>query len=75
LDGAKKVNGRKRHLLVDTLGLVCKAHVTPPISATVTARPGCCAAWTGGGFPACGTAGWTRATAASSWRRSSRPSG
>ncbi len=28
-DGAKKVSGRKRHLLVDTLGLVCKAHVTP----------------------------------------------
>jgi putative transposase len=27
-DGAKKVNGRKRHLLVDTLGLVCKVHVT-----------------------------------------------
>ena len=23
------MNGRKRHLLVDTLGLVCKAHVTP----------------------------------------------
>jgi putative transposase len=23
------VNGRKRHLLVDTSGLVCKAHVTP----------------------------------------------
>ncbi len=28
-DGAKKLNGRKRHLLVDTLGLVCKAHITP----------------------------------------------
>jgi putative transposase len=28
-DGAKKLNGRKRHLLVDTLGLVGKAHVTP----------------------------------------------
>jgi transposase len=28
-DGAKKLNGRKRHLLVDTLGLVCKVHVTP----------------------------------------------
>jgi putative transposase len=28
-DGAKKLSGRKRHLLVDTLGLVCKAHVTP----------------------------------------------
>jgi putative transposase len=27
-DGAKKVNGRKRHLLVDTLGLVCKVEVT-----------------------------------------------
>jgi putative transposase len=27
-DGAKKVNGRKRHLLVDTLGLVCKVGVT-----------------------------------------------
>jgi putative transposase len=26
-DGAKKVNGRKRHLLVDTLGLVLKAKV------------------------------------------------
>ena len=28
-DGAKKLNGRKRHLLVDTLGLICKVHVTP----------------------------------------------
>jgi putative transposase len=27
-DGAKRVNGRKRHLLVDTLGLVCKVQVT-----------------------------------------------
>jgi Transposase DDE domain len=27
-DGAKKLNGRKRHLLVDTLGLVCKVLVT-----------------------------------------------
>jgi transposase len=27
-DGAKKVNGRKRHLLVDTLGIVLKVHVT-----------------------------------------------
>jgi putative transposase len=31
------VNGRKRHLLVDTLGLVCKAHVTP---ADVSDRDG-----------------------------------
>ena len=27
-DGAKKVNGRKRHLLTDTCGIVLKAHVT-----------------------------------------------
>jgi putative transposase len=27
-DGAKRLNGRKRHLLVDTLGLVRKVHVT-----------------------------------------------
>jgi putative transposase len=27
-DGAKRVNGRKRHLLVDTLGLVIKVHMT-----------------------------------------------
>jgi putative transposase len=31
------VSGRKRHLLVDTLGLVCKAHVTP---ADVSDRDG-----------------------------------
>lgn len=28
-DGAKKINGRKRFLLTDTLGLVLKVHVTP----------------------------------------------
>src|SRR5262249_42013569 len=28
-DGAKKINGRKRHLIVDTLGLVLKAVVHP----------------------------------------------
>jgi putative transposase len=27
-DGAKRLNGRKRHLLVDTLGLICKLQVT-----------------------------------------------
>ena len=26
-DGAKRLNGRKRHLLVDALGLICKVHV------------------------------------------------
>jgi putative transposase len=28
-DGAKKINGRKRFILTDTLGLVLKVHVTP----------------------------------------------
>jgi putative transposase len=36
-DGAKKVGGRKRHILVDTLGLLLKAHVH---AANVTGRDG-----------------------------------
>lgn len=36
-DGGKKLNGRKRHLLVDTLGFVLKAHVH---SAAVPDREG-----------------------------------
>ena len=36
-DGAKKVGGRKRHILVDTLGLLLKAHVH---AADVTDRDG-----------------------------------
>ena len=36
-DGAKKVSGRKRHLLVDTIGLVLKVHVHP---ANVADRDG-----------------------------------
>ena len=36
-DGAKKVNGRKRHLLVDTLGLLLAVHVSP---ANVSDRDG-----------------------------------
>ena len=39
-DGAKKVNGRKRHVLVDTLGLLLKARVTP---ADVSDRAGAAA--------------------------------
>ena len=36
-DGAKKVNGRKRHLLVDSLGLLLAVHVT---AADVSDRDG-----------------------------------
>jgi hypothetical protein len=57
--------GRKRHLPVDTLGLICKAHVTPT-PATVTAPWGCLGAWTAAASPGCGMAGPTRATAAPS---------
>jgi putative transposase len=35
--GAKKVGGRKRHILVDTLGLLLKAHVH---AADITDRDG-----------------------------------
>ena len=36
-DAGKKVNGRKRHLLTDTLGLPLRLAVHPPASRTVTA--------------------------------------
>ncbi len=36
-DAAKRINGRKRHLLVDTLGLLLGIHVTP---ASATEREG-----------------------------------
>ena len=36
-DGAKKIGGRKRHILVDTLGLLLKAHVH---AANITDRDG-----------------------------------
>ncbi|WP_434974869.1 transposase [Streptosporangium saharense] len=54
-DGAKKVNGHKRHLLVDTLGIVCKAHVS---AANIGDRDGAAVLLTGldASFPhlACG---------------------
>ena len=61
-DGGKKVKGRKRHLLVDTEGLVLKAKVH---SAKVMDYEGIktllCGGRTGN-FPASLTCGWTRAT-------------
>jgi putative transposase len=41
-DGAKKVNGRKRHLLVDTGGLVMKAKVHPRLILLIEKEPGWC---------------------------------
>ncbi|CAM3958893.1 hypothetical protein NOGI109294_20295 [Nocardiopsis gilva] len=35
-DAAKKINGRKRHLVVDTRGLPLPAVVTPPTGPTAT---------------------------------------
>ena len=40
-DGAKKVGGRKRHILVDTLGLLLKVHVHAADITTATARRSC----------------------------------
>jgi Transposase DDE domain len=37
-DGAKNLCGRKRHLLVDTLGLVLLVVVTEPMCKTATER-------------------------------------
>ena len=60
-DGNKNVNGRKRHILTDTLGLLITSRPPPRTSRTGTARPSCC------GVPAAaaGTAWpWPGATAA-----------
>jgi transposase len=40
-DSGKRINGRKRHLAVDTLGLVLTVVVTPPQSRIVMGRVGC----------------------------------
>jgi hypothetical protein len=41
-DAHKRINGRKRHLLVDTLGLPLSFYVTPAMCAT---RVVCAACW------------------------------
>jgi putative transposase len=57
-DGGKKVNGRKRHVLVDTLGLVLKvtvhaADISDGAGAKLVLEPGTL------GCPACSTCGRT----------------
>lgn len=37
-DAGKKINGRKRHIVVDTIGLWSGSSSTPPISRTGTAH-------------------------------------
>jgi hypothetical protein len=73
--GPSGPSGRKRHLLVDTLGLICKAYVTPANISDRDGARGLLRRWTGDASPGCGMAGWTRATAASSWTGSSSTSG
>ena len=71
-DAAKRIKGRKRHLLVDTLGLVLGIVVTP---ADTTERDGAKAVllrvlawytwlrllWVDGGYSGAGFAGWVKA--------------
>lgn len=63
----QKVNGCKRHLLVDTLGLLLAVHVTRQTPATGMALPRCCADLIGGTCRGCAMAGRMAATAAASW--------
>jgi putative transposase len=64
-DGGKKVHGRKRHLLVDTEGLVLKAKIhTAPGCTTRTASSCCWSSPRGSSFRASSTCGWTLATGA-----------
>ena len=40
-DGGKQVKGRKRHLLVDTLGLLLSVYVTPANTSDQEGRAAC----------------------------------
>ena len=41
-DAGKKINGRKRHIVIDTIGLLLAVLSPPPASRTATARSRCC---------------------------------
>ena len=62
-DGGKKVKGRKRHILVDTEGLVLEAKVHRPQRSWITRASSRCFCGRTSGFPVCGICGWTRDTA------------
>jgi transposase len=54
-DAAKKVHGRKRHVAVDTCGLLLEILVTPPACKTATVAGGCCGAFA----TTCRPSGWS----------------
>jgi len=58
-DGGKKLNGRKRHIAVDTCGCCSSCWLPAPPSRTVTA-PGCCC---GPSPPASAGSAWSGSTA------------
>jgi putative transposase len=61
-DGGKKVKGRKRHIFVDTEGLVLKIRVhSAKVMDFERGSRRCCGGRTSS-FPAYGICGWTRAT-------------
>ena len=74
-DGAKKVKGRKRHLLVDTQGLVLEVRVhSANVTDLKTASNSCWNPPHGSAYRASSTCGWTPATQAKTeapagWRR------
>ena len=41
-DAGKKINGRKRHIAKDTIGLLLAVPITAQASRTATARSRCC---------------------------------
>ena len=57
-DGGKKISGRKRHLLVDTMGLVLKAFVHEADLRDPDAAPAL-VGWASQHLPPCGMSGWT----------------
>ena len=85
-DAGKKVKGRKRFLVVDTLGLICAAQVTAasvqeipgavPVLAQVQARcPGVVKIWADAGYHSRRLIAWTEATLGAALTIVSRASG
>src|SRR5215203_469673 len=63
-DGGKKVRGRKRHILVDTEGLVVETRVHSAKRSRIRMASGVCLNQHARGYHASHTYGWTQATGA-----------
>ena len=58
-DAGKRIKGRKRHILLDTLGLLLRVHITP-LAPRIVVAPKCCSVEIFNGLAGCTSSGWIR---------------